>query len=291
MRLHRMFLPLSLTVLAVIVAACGGTTAVPPTSPPPTQTPLPPPSTTPVSPTVPPPTGTPLPPNNTPPPTTTPLPSIETPVAEPPPTRIQFATGATSALVQDTVQPAATNRYALKASAGQIMRVYLSPYQQADLLMAIWGADGDVLLSGHVKADQWYGVLRTTQDYFIGVTTADGSNAASYALQVVIPERIQFAAGTTSALVSGGAPAGGAHNYVLSAMGGQTMTARLSVTQGLGLVVIWGADGSVLISDHAEATEWSGVLPSTQDYYIDVEAAADNPALKYTLEVTIPPLP
>ena len=113
MRLHRMFLPLSLTVLAVIVAACGGTTAVPPTSPPPTQTPLPPPSTTPVSPTVPPPTGTPLPPNNTPPPTTTPLPSIETPVAEPPPTRIQFATGATSALVQDTVQPAATNRYAL----------------------------------------------------------------------------------------------------------------------------------------------------------------------------------
>ena len=291
MRLHRMFLPLSLTVLAVIVAACGGTTAVPPTSPPPTQTPLPPPSTTPVSPTVPPPTGTPLPPNNTPPPTTTPLPSIETPVAEPPPTRIQFATGATSALVQDTVQPAATNRYALKASAGQIMRVYLSPYQQAGLLMAIWGADGDVLLSGHVKADQWYGVLRTTQDYFIGVTIADGSNAASYALQVVIPERIQFAAGTTSALVSGGAPAGGVHNYVLSAMGGQTMTARLSVTQGLGLVVIWGADGSVLISDHAEATEWSGVLPSTQDYYIDVEAAADNPALKYTLEVTIPPLP
>ena len=280
MRLYRMFLPLSLIVLALIVAACGGT----PTSPPPTQTPLPPPSTTPVPPTVPPPTDTPS-------PTTTPLPPIETPVGEPPPARIQFATGATSALVEGAVQPGATNRYVLKASAGQIMRVYLSPYQQADLLMAIWGADGDVLLSGHVKADQWFGVFRTTQDYFISVTTADGSTAVSYALQVVIPERIQFAAGTTSALVSGGAPAGGSHNYVLSAMGGQTMTVRLAVTQGLGLVVIWGADGSVLISDHAGATEWSGVLPSTQDYYIDVRSAAEGPSLKYSLEVVIPPLP
>jgi hypothetical protein len=289
MRLDRMLLPLSLFVLAVVVAACGGATAVPSTSPLPTQTPLPPASTTPVPPTVPPPTNTPVPPTNTPvPPTSTPLPPTQTPVAEPPATRIQFATGATSALVEGTVQPAAINRYVLKASAGQIMRVYLSPYQQTDLLMAIWGADGDVLLSGHVKADQWSGVLRTTQDYFISVTTADGSSAVSYALQVIIPERIQFAAGTTSALVSGGALAGGAHNYVLGAMGGQTMTVRLAVTQGLGLLVIWGADGSVLISDHAGATEWSGELPSTQDYYIDVQAAADNPALAYSLEVAIP---
>ena len=281
MRLHRIFLPLGLIVLAAVVAACGGATALPPTSPPPTQTPLPPPSTTPVTPTVPPPT-------NTPPPTITPLPPTETPPAELPPTRIQFATGATSALVQGTVQPGGINRYVLKASAGQIMRVYLSPNQQADLLMAISGADGDVLLSGHVKADYWSGVLRTTQDYFISVTTADGSSAVSYTLQVIIPERIQFAAGATSALVSGGAPAGGAHNYVLNAMGGQTMTVRLGVTQGLGLLVIWGADGNVLISDHAGATEWSGVLPSTQDYYIDVQAAADQPALVYTLEVAIP---
>jgi len=154
--------------------------------------------------------------------------------------------------------------------------------------MAIWGADGDVLMSGRVEATYWSGVLRSTQDYYISVTTADGSTAVSYGLQVIVPERIQFAAGATAALVSGGAPAGGAHHYVLSAMGGQTMTVRLTVTQGLGLVVIWGADGSVLISDHAGATEWSGVLPSTQDYYIDVQAAADNPALAYLLEAAIP---
>jgi hypothetical protein len=189
------------------------------------------------------------------------------------------------------VQPGAINRYVLKASAGQTMRVYLSPYQPVDLLMAIWGADGDVLLSGHVKADQWFGVLRTTQDYYISVTTADGSTAVSYALQVVIPERIEFAPGATSALLRGGVPPNGTHNYILKVAAGQTMTVRLTAAHGSGLFVIWGADGTVLISDHADATEWTGVLPSTQDYYIDVRAAADNPPLKYTLEVTIPPLP
>ena len=287
MRSHRMLLFSSLILLAVIVTACGGTTALPPTAPPATPTPVPSPSPTGVPPTLPPPTSPP--PTTTPvPPTTTPVPPTTTPVAEPPPTRIAFASGATSALVEGTVQPGAISRYVLKDSAGQTMRVYLSPYQPVDLLMAIWGADGDVLLSGHVKTDQWSGVLRTTQDYFISVTTADGSTAVSYALQVIIPERIQFAAGTTSALVSGGAPAGGGHNYVLSAMGGQTMTVHLGVTQGLGLIIIWGADGTVLISDHAEATDWTGVLPSTQDYYIDVRAAADNPALAYALEVSIP---
>ena len=276
---------LSLILLAGIVAACGGSTAVPPA-------PLPSASPTAVPPTLPPPTNTlapaTLPPTASPPPTTTPIPPTSTPVTGPPPTRIQFATGATSVLVEGTVQPSAINRYVLGALAGQTMLIYLSPHQQQELLMAIWGADGDVLLSGHVKADQWSGVLRTTQDYFISVTTADGSTAVSYALQVVIPERIQFAPGATSALVSGGAPPGGAHNYILGAMADQKMSVHLTVTQGLGLLVIWGADGTVLISDHAGATDWSGVLPSTQDYYIDVRAAADYPPLLYALEVAIP---
>lgn len=283
MRLHRLFVPVSLVVLAIIVTACGGTGAVPPASPPPTQTTLPPPTQTPLLPA----TATPVPPT-LPPPTNTPLPPTETSVAELPPTRIQFATGATSALVDDTVQPAATNRYVLRASAGQVMQVYLWPYQQANLLMAIWGADGDVLMSGRARADRWSGVLRATQDYYISVAVADGSTAVSYALEVVIPERIQFATGATSALLRGGLPPAGAHNYVLKAAAGQAMTVQLTAAHGLGLIVIWGADGTVLISDHADATEWSGVLPSTQDYYIDVRSIADASLIDYALQIIIP---
>jgi hypothetical protein len=43
----------------------------------------------------------------------------------------------------------------------------------------------------------------------------------------------------------------------------------------------------VLISDHASAMSWTGPLPKTQDYYIDVKP--ETGAVSYTLQVTIPP--
>jgi len=291
MRAHHELLFSSLILLVVTITACGGPTAVPQTSLPATATPIPSPSATAESPTLPPPTDTALPATvspTSPPPTATPEPPTSTPASELPPTRIEFASGATSALVEGIVSPGEANRYVLRASAGQTMRVYLSPYQPEQLLMAIWGADGDVLMSGHVEATQWTGKLRSTQDYYISVTTADGGAAVSYALQVVIPVRIQFAAGATSALTRGGTPPAGTDSYVLGVMAGQIMTVRLEAAHGLGLIVIWGEDGTVLISDHAEATEWSGSLPSTQDYYIDVRSAADSPLIDYALDVIIP---
>ena len=54
------------------------------------------------------------------------------------------------------------------------------------------------------------------------------------------------------------------------------------------VLVIWGADGTVLMSDHAGATAWSGPLPSTQDYYIEVVSVVQDP-VSFTLDVTIPP--
>jgi len=45
----------------------------------------------------------------------------------------------------------------------------------------------------------------------------------------------------------------------------------------------------VLISDHAEATRFSGELPATQDYYIHVRGRPEGPT-RYDLVVSIPPL-
>jgi hypothetical protein len=52
--------------------------------------------------------------------------------------------------------------------------------------------------------------------------------------------------------------------------------------------VIWGEDGTVLISDHADALSWVGQLQMTQDYFIDVKSVSAAP-VAYTLEVVIPP--
>ena len=102
------------------------------------------------------------------------------------------------------------------------------------------------------------------------------------------PERIQFAAGAISAQVQGSLAPNGLSPYVLNAMAGQEMTVNLTAT-GAASLSIWGLDGTVLISNHADATSWVGLLPLTQDYYIDV-ISLDGAMIDYTLEVILPPV-
>ena len=102
--------------------------------------------------------------------------------------------------------------------------------------------------------------------------------------------RIQFAPGSIFAQETGTLPAFGRSHYVLRAAANQVMTVNLRITSGAGaLLIIWGEDGSVFVTDHATTTYWQGKLPLMQDYYITVVASPDG-SVNYTLEVTIPPL-
>jgi len=100
--------------------------------------------------------------------------------------------------------------------------------------------------------------------------------------------RVAFAAGEMSAQVSNTLSPNGIDRYVLAASEGQQLNAYL-YPSGLASLVIWGADGTVLMSDHADATRWFGPLPLTQDYFIDVKSLDDN-IIDYTLDIVIPPL-
>ena len=102
------------------------------------------------------------------------------------------------------------------------------------------------------------------------------------------PKRINFAPGAISATRTGVLTMGGMVRYVLGINAGQTLNASVASGNNNVDLVIFGADGTVLISDHADASSWSGVVPSTQDYYIDVRAI-DGTSANYTLTVTIPP--
>ncbi len=222
------------------------------------------------------------------------------PQSEPEPTRIQFAPGAISAQLQGSLAAGGVDRYVLTAMAGQQMTVNLSvATAEVSAILVIWGADGTVLISDHADATTWVGPLPSTQDYYIDVRSV-AQASIGYTLEVIIPPaasqpepeptRIQFAQGAISAQVQGSLAAGEVDRYVLTAMAGQEMTVNLSVATAevSAILVIWGADGTVLISDHADATTWVGPLPSTQDYDIDVRSVAQAP-VDYMLEVIIPP--
>jgi len=103
-------------------------------------------------------------------------------------------------------------------------------------------------------------------------------------------ERIAFPRGSTSATLTGQLNASGSHQYVLEAQAGQTLGIDMTFTEGSAILVVWGADGNVLLSDHAEAAAFQVVLPTTQDYYILVKGRSDG-STSYALTVTIPPPP
>ncbi len=216
-----------------------------------------------------------------------------TPTTQDVPQRIQFAAGAASATVSGSTATPGRDRFVLRASAGQTLTASVTP--SGSVILIIYGADGNVLISDHAGASSWTGTLPTTQDYFID-TRSVGSAVVPFNLTVTIPpvapptpvaKRITFPAGGITATVQG-TTSNGLDRWVVRALGGQTLLVALSAPPGQAVLVIFGADGTVLISDHAGATSFSGVLPSTQDYIIDVRSAGMTPA-NYALTVTIPP--
>jgi hypothetical protein len=220
--------------------------------------------------------------------------------SEPIPQRIQFAAGATMAEVGHSLVGFGTDHYVLGASAGQQMNVVLTDSSPGiGAVLVIWGADGSILLTDHAGETAYHGLLPATQDYYIDVRSVV-SSPIDYVLDVTIPpatsesepvpQRIQFMPGAISAQVVGVLPANSTVRHVLGASAGQQMQVNLS-DSGPGtnaILIIWGVDGTVLISSHAGATSWVGQLPSTQDYYIDIRSASGTP-LEYLLEVVIPP--
>jgi hypothetical protein len=102
--------------------------------------------------------------------------------------------------------------------------------------------------------------------------------------------RINFDIGKISAFVSGKLEYSTSQRYVLWAMKDQEMTVSVTTAPpGGAIVVIYGADGTVLISDHATTAFWTGTLPSTQDYYVRVVGSPAR-AVSYYMQVIIPPV-
>ncbi len=130
--------------------------------------------------------------------------------------------------------------------------------------------------------------------YTIDLNCAQDPTWETITLPKTEPARIEFAPGAISAQVMDNLAAGGLHQYVLNAAAGQEMTVNLITGSGgnpapeRAMLIIWGLDGTVLISDHAGATRWVGVLPLTQDYFIDVQSVTQE-VVDYALEVIIPP--
>jgi hypothetical protein len=203
------------------------------------------------------------------------------------PVRIRFERNATSATVTEHLDAYQGLDYILRAGKGQILEIEaVSENANPDdnpLQLVIYGVDGTVLRSGMGEGSSFRGVLPASQDYLVSLRASDVPT--NFTMSVIIPQRISFQTGATSASVHNPSlPAGRTQYYSLRAMQGQTMQVQVTPDANLQLI-IYGMDGTVLKSGMGGGASFNGLLPSTQDYILAVRAGSDP--VSYTLRVAI----
>ena len=141
-------------------------------------------------------------------------------------------------------------------------------------------------LSGTGSTTGFRGYLPRTGNYLL--TISAGSKAVSYSMDVSIPQRISFKWGTTSDTLTGSLKAHQSHDYILRAGAGQWMEINITpdVAENSPQIIVYGVDGTVLQSGMGEATNFKGLLPLSQDYFVTVRAGEKDVA--FSMNVIIP---
>jgi hypothetical protein len=200
---------------------------------------------------------------------------------------ILFAPGATQATVEGYLPANATQRYVMHVAAGQYVAMDAAVGMTGQgLCFSIVGADGTVMKpmgDAHVRV-----IVPSAQDYTVELVSDVGT--VNYQMSVLIPVRVRFAPGTTSAQVDGSLTADGVRHYVLRAGGpADDRCPRHYPRPGKDGHLGRRRSGASERACRSPSGGYDGVLPLAQDYLIAVQAEGGTGA-NYVLEITMPPL-
>ena len=291
---YSIFIPL--VVSALLLASCGSLSALPNTTAtpvPPSPTPLvgfaTPTSTVPSSPT-------PQVVLNTPTPLPSPTPlmvqtALATPVlptpalvpaATPSSGSFTLITGTTAGVLQGTVQPGQVLAYTLSVGqAHPLTLIMTSPNN--DVTLGVLDPGGHVLLNSASKARAWQMALPSSGLFTVQVI--GGMAADSFSLTIKLPVVVSFASGTTSTTLTGTTVNGYLFSYALNCAAGQTMSAALAQPTSTATIDIFGLSSGTLVDASAGYKSWSGILPQTQDYIIEV-VPTNSQVINFNLTVS-----
>ena len=181
---------------------------------------------------------------------------------------IVFSAGTTATVVQGTLQPGQVATYTLQAGQSQIL-VLIMDSPNKDVTLGVFEPNGNILLNPANKWKSWQIVLPATELYRIQVT--GGAVVENFTLTVKVAQVVNFASGTSSITLNGTTAYGYPFDYSLVCSAGQTMTASLNVPSSTAYLDIFeGATSNMLLLDSAKANSWTGVLPQTQPYVVEV---------------------
>ncbi len=260
----------SLAMLLLILMSCSlpGLLAAATPTPQPSPTPLP--SDT----------HTQMPPTAIPTSTSTPMPTA---TATKVPVSIVFSAGTTAGVVQGTIEPSQVQAYTVSAGQNQPMILLLNSSDNSAYL-GVTEPNGTILLDPAKKWTNWQWLLPKTETYTIRVY--GGSTTASYTLTTKVAQRITFASGATSATLNGSTPKGFVFSYAIACKASQVMTLSLNVPASIAYLDVFGLATGKLLSSSAKVNTWTGSLPATEDYIIEV-IPVNGQVINYSLSVTV----
>lgn len=224
--------------------------------------------------------------------------------------RVTFEPGEISATRSGTLAAGMVKEYALAASAGQTMHIQTVGYN-APVSFTVYGPGGESW-TGEPQPSGVYIFtalipLPTNGDYLVQLSVPDDATETQYDVTFTIDdsiaqpmtpqpgpvERVQFAAGTTSAERSGLLPTGpGIQQYLLSASGDQTMTVE-ATSDGTPLsMTIESPSGNQWIPEMQESADGytighEFILPEPGYYVVSLAKADHTPSTNYTITFTI----
>jgi hypothetical protein len=175
--------------------------------------------------------------------------------------------GTTAAVVPGTVQPGQVLTYTLEAGQSQPMILIVNS-PNSDVSLGVFEPNGNELLNPANKWSRWQGLLPQTELYKIQVI--GGATTENYTLTANVPQVVNFATGTSSISLTGSTVNGYVFSYAIEASAAQTMTVSLNVPSSTAYIDIFGLASGTILSSSAKATSWTGVLPQTQNYVIEV---------------------
>lgn len=114
------------------------------------------------------------------------------------------------------------------------------------------------------------------------------TNTQSSMTSAPAPTPLTFTPSVTTTVLTGAIGEGATNTYTLQAQQDQSLTVVLNSPTNALRLRVRGEDGAVLKAAEDGALIWTGQLPTTQGYLLDL--ISTGPALTYTLQVTLPPL-
>ena len=191
-------------------------------------------------------------------------------------------TGTTAGVIQGSVQAGQVLKYSLTAGPNQPLTLIMDSPNN-DVTIGFLEANNNPLLDPTRKLRAWQMVLPANEQYTLEII--GGASTENFTLTVKLPLPVAFAAGATSTTLTGTTVNGYLFSYALNCAAGQTMTASLAQPASTATIDIYGIITGTLVDASAGFASWSGILPSTQDYVVEV-VPANNQVVNYTLTVS-----